>query len=238
MKKVLAAIFAIVLVIVAAGGYMGVIPGLASVFGADKPRDFGIRYTAEDSAAAQRKSGVKLAALPEGTAAGESFRLSGKRDADITMNQTELTAHVNNRPWRYYPFENVQIRINPDGSAEASGVLNADRVLSYAAALGFRTDDVKKAMADYHIPVVTMPFYVKARGGVTDNRVSLSIASATAGRLPIPGSVLSGNTGRIAGVLEGVIDHLPGVSVSSLTFTDGKMHFAGTLPETESVVMK
>lgn len=90
---------------------LGLVPGLSSLVGAG-PRDLGIKINVEDSVRARTKVGTEIISLPKNTDPKDDFVLEGKRDADLTMDSHELTAHSNNRPWKNYPVKNLQIKIS------------------------------------------------------------------------------------------------------------------------------
>lgn len=237
--KILLGILALIIALgVAAGGYIGVIPGVASLFGSDKPRDLGISVTKEESVAAQTKTGVTLQALPANTPLSQSIVLSGSKAQRYTMTSSEISALANNRPWKYYPLEQVQIRINADGTVETSGILNVDLMMSYVQAIGYTTAEVEKALETYKLPVKKLPFYIKASGEVKNNNVTGTILSASAGRIPIPAAIISESTPQIIALIEDNIAKSPGFSISSLTFGNGTMQFDGTVPEIEATVNK
>ena len=220
------------------GGYFGVIPGIASVFGADKPRDLGITVTKEESVQAQSKTGVAVVALPANAPLTQSIVLTGKKPQVYTMTSKEISALANNRTWKYYPLEQVQIRINDDGTVESSGVLNVDLMMNYVQAIGYSSADVEKALATYKLPLKKLPFYLKTTGEVKDGKVTGSILAAEAGRIPIPESLISDSTPQIISILEEGIAKSPGFSIKSLKFENGNLLFDGTVPEQEATVNK
>ena len=238
MKIFLGFLLLLVVTLVGVGGYLGFIPGVSSVFGSDKPRDLGVKVTLEDSKKAQEMTGVIMAELPSNTPISQSIKLEGKKEVKVTFDDVSGSAIMNNRPWKYYPFYNVQVKIHPDGTIESSGMINMDKALQYMESLGFATADVKKAMSDYKIPFMNMPYYIKGKGEVVNNKVTLNVDSVQAGRLSIPSSIVSQNQGRAAEVVESAINRLSGFYARSLKVENGKVVFDGTMPEKESVVIK
>ena len=73
-------------------GYIGMIPGLASILGSDKPRDLGIQYTQADLDSAQSK--LKQTTIEIGTASLENFNTSDSVSVETTINSKEYSAHV------------------------------------------------------------------------------------------------------------------------------------------------
>ncbi len=236
MKIVLGFVGLIAILLVGICGYLGFIPGIATVLGADKPRDLGISVTKEDSIQAQNKTGVALVALPADTPLTQSIILTGKKVQTYVMDSKELTALANNRPWKYYPLEQVQIRINDDGTVETSGVLNVDSMMKYVQAIGYSTSDVEKALESYKLPLKKLPFYVKTSGEVKHGKVTGSILAAEVGRIPLPSSIISESTPKVITLIEEGISKSPGFTVNSLKFENGTLLFDGTVPEQEATV--
>jgi hypothetical protein len=236
--KFLFGLILIAAVFVIGAGMTGFVPGLSSILGADKPKDLGITYSADMPKTIQNKTGPEIssASLPDSGSPQGSLVFTGSKPIAYSISSAELTALMNFHFWKYYPLTRVQVKINPDGMVESSGIINMQQVLSAIESYGFKTDDVRNAMSDYHIPVLTMPFYVKFKGGVDNGNITLAIESAEAGKVPIPNSVISTNTGRVISALETLAAKPAGFTVKKLSFDGGKMTFDGTVPEKESAV--
>jgi hypothetical protein len=188
--------------------------------------------TKETSMAAWKKAGIdNVISLPVGTAPSASFRWEGAKPASYTMTAEEVTALVNNRPWKYWPFSSVQVKIGSDGTIEASGMVDTGKVLGYTEALGFQTADVRKVMADYRIPEKSVPAYVKGKASITDNKLTMSVDAAEIGRVSVPGSVIANNTGRVVSVIESAMARQPELKIKSMTFSGGEAKYDGTVPE-------
>jgi hypothetical protein len=216
--------------------YLGFVPGLSTALGFNKAKDLGITITAADSTAAQSKTGVEILAMPAGTAVVNSIKYEGSKNATYEMNSTELTGLSNNRKWKYYPLENVQVRVNDDGTVESTGVIKLDSAFNYVRALGYSQEDIDKAMNEMKIPRMNLPFYVKFGGNVKDNVVNLSVDSLVISNVPVPASYITEHTSDAAKIVEDLIAKSNGFSIKSLSFSDGRMYFDGTVPEKEYVV--
>ena len=238
MKAFIGFLLVLIIVVVGLGGYLGFIPGVSTIFGSDKPRDLGVKVTLEDSKKAQEMTGVILAELPSDTPVSQSIKFEGKKDVKVSFDNVSGSAIMNNRPWKYYPFYDVQVKIHPDGTIESSGMINMDKVFQYTESLGFATADVEKAMNDYKIPKMNLPYYIKGKGEVINNKVTLDVETVQAGRLSIPSSIISENQHRAIDVVETAINRLDGFYAKSLKVEDGKVVFDGTMAEKELVVTK
>jgi len=237
MKKFLIGLLIVLAIIVLAVlTLLGLVPGLSPLLGAGQ-KDLGIKITKEDSVAAINKVGIEIISLLKETDPKDDYRLEGKKDVDITMDSKEVTAHSNNRPWKNLPAKNIQVRINSDGSAEASGILIVSKALPYAMALGYSEEQIKEAMAKYKIPSVEVPFYIKATGGVTNNNVTANASSIKIGAVSIPSGIVSQANNEAESFLEDLIQkHSASVNIENVSLSDGKVNLKGQLPEKEYVI--
>lgn len=192
-----------------------------------RPKDLGIRITKEDSQRAFEKTGTEFVSL-KNTNTVKDFTLEGKKDLTITMNSKELTAHSNNRPWKYYPLKNVQIKIHPDGTIESSAVLIISRAMPYAIGLGYSETQIRNAMQKYNIPPFEVPFYLKGKGSVTDDKTSVNAEVVKVGFVTIPGNIVVQANSEAESVLDDIIQkHSEGFHAESVTFQNGEMNFKG-----------
>jgi hypothetical protein len=260
LKVFLGIIGTIIIIIVLFLGYLGFIPGVSAIFGSNKPRDLGVKYTAADLASARAKSQIEYEVLPANTPLEQSLIRTGSRPIDATFTSAEITSLMNDRPFKYWPYKNVQMKFNADGSAEVSGQLIKDRLPGYCASIG-----VSKTVADKvikYLPANTI-FYVKGKASLSDNKVSLLDPSKVEiGRLSIPintilsfdtnmtnsayaadssgiESELSSVSGKKAKIIAYINEHLAGIQgffAKSAFFTDNELHFNGNLNEKEATV--
>jgi hypothetical protein len=236
MKFLLGIIFTLIFVALIILSILGLVPGLSNLIGAG-PKDLGIRITVEDSKAAMAKDGTEIVALPKNTDPKKDFILEGKRDVTLTFDSKELTAHSNNRPWINYPVKNVQIKIYPDGTIESSAILIISKALPYAMGLGYSESQIKDAMQKYKIPPFEVPIYIKGKGSVTNDRVSVNAQNVQIGIIPIPNNIVAQANTEAESVLNDIIQkHSSAFHAESVTFSDGKMNFVGQLPQKEYVI--
>jgi len=239
-------------------GYLGYIPGLSTLLGANKPRDLGVKYTDSDKASARAKSQLIYGVLPENTPPEMSIRRSGSRKISTTFNSAEMTSLMNNRPWKYWPIEKVQLRINDDGSAELSGVVINEKLKGYAAAIGVPAK--ASELITKFLPK-NPAFYVKAKTSLTENKVSeFDVQSVYLGKVPLPVNTLlakfapefiksvfaedfiselskyEGKKEAIINFINERLSRIPGFYAKKAYFKDGKLNYDGTLSEKEEMV--
>lgn len=165
-------------------GYMGYIPAIANLLGTNKPRDLGIRFTKQDRTDAHTKSGIQYGTLPASTSDALSIQRFGKHNVDTSWSSSQASALMNDRPWKYWPYKDVQVKFNTDGSAEVSGGLNKAVVPGYAATIG-----VPKAAVEFAMKLLppSPVFYLKMKASLKDNQVEVfEPQDFQLNRLPLP----------------------------------------------------
>lgn len=252
MKKGWIVFISIIVVIVLVLGWFGLIPGLSTLFGANKPKDLGVKYSEVDFNRAHAASGVSYETISD-TPVSSSISFSGSHEANLSLNSAEMTALMNDRPWKYWPIKDVQLRINPDGTAEMSGVFNEKKLEGYAAAIG-----TPQAVIDrLNLLPAEAAFYLKGTAALSNNQVSkFDITSAKMNRISIPTSLLlsmnlliadyayaddvtdelskySGKKAAIVDFINSKLSWVSGFFAKSAQFKDGKLEFSGTLPDQE-----
>lgn len=252
-KKVgLGILIVIILVPVIFFALAGYIPGLSALFGATKPRDLGVKYTEEDKNSAITKSGATYDTLDASTSDDMSIQFSGSHETATSWNSAEMTALLNDRPWKYWPISDVQLKINPDNTVEMSGVVNAEKLRGYGAGIG-----VPQAVIDrVSLLPASAAFYLKGSGSLSENQVaSFDITSAQLGRLSIPTGVLlsyqrvidhayaedvvselnkySGKKGAIVDFINEKLGWVSGFFAKKAIFSDENLEFEGSIPDKE-----
>ncbi|MEK7611413.1 MAG: hypothetical protein AAB486_03535 [Patescibacteria group bacterium] len=258
MKKFLLILLVLIVVIpLLFFSFLGVIPGTASLFGADRPRDLGTKYTAADLNSVRTKSQIQYQVLPDTGSFSKTRAFSGAREVKADFTAAEITASLNNQPWGDWPYRDLQVKFNADGSGEVSGVLLKEKLAGYAAAIGIPPVVVNLAVKV--LPAKTA-FYVKMKASLADNKVAVfEPQSLSVGRVPLPLPLLlslgqpslvtkasAQNFGEITGPLS-KIENKKGLIIDyinqrlssafgsfyarSAAFGDNKLMFDGTLTE-------
>ncbi len=237
MKKVVIfGCLGIVLIILTAVGLVGYKISRA-VSGALKPRDLGLRATMEQANQVQEKTTVSVLSLPSDTNVTASIRFEGSHPKTYELNSSELTAlALSHGRYKYFPFSSVQIRVNSDNTVEISCVADTMKAFSYATAIGFAAKDLEKVMSDYKIPRSSIPIYVKGSGSVADGKVTLNLSAGEVAGIPVPMNIVNEKKSEIIGVLEDGLRNTQGLVMKSLTFSDGKVHFDGNVPDKKYIV--
>lgn len=254
-KVILLVLIVIILGIVSMLGSLGFIPGLAGLMGANKPKNLGVVVSTTDLDSARSKTKLIYGILPDSTPIEQSIQRIGQQKATFSLTSAEVTALLNNRPWKYWPVKNVQLKINDDGSAELSCVVVKEKLRGFAIANGIPADAVDMGLK--FIPA-DPAVYVKATTALTDNRVSqFDIQAVSLGRFSLPvdkllawtrtrfiptayasGSIsylynYQGKKDLIINFINERLSKIQGFFAKSANFKDGKLNFDGTLSEKE-----
>jgi hypothetical protein len=187
MKFFFFLILLIILIPVVFLGFLGLMPGLSTLMGTDKPRDLGITYTQENLKSVRAKSQIEYKTLPDSAIPSQTRQFSGKREVSTEFTSAEITATMNNQPWKLWPYKNVQVEFNADGSAEVSGILLKDKISAYATVIGAPQQAIDFAMK--YLPANPV-FYVKMTATLTDNKIGVfEPQTFEIGRIPLPVSM-------------------------------------------------
>lgn len=227
----------------------GFVPGISNLVGASSPRDLGVDYTGADKANARLKSQLQYGTLPASTPIEQSIQRRGSHDISADFSSAELTALLNGRPYKYWPIENAQLRINTDDSVEMSGRLLSNKFESYVLSEGVPAvlaQNVSKL-------IVNDPaFYIKGRLMIRDNKlVQLSVSRLEIGKLRIPIFVAkrwnSNSTAKVQfaetetdrstlGLVNEMLGKNEGLNIREAGFSNERFYFEGSLSAIELTV--
>lgn len=236
MKNLIGFLITFSLLIILGLGYLGFIPYLSSYIG-PKPKDLGIRFSQKAYDDGYKKSGVKRDAISQPATVKNSLVLIDSHQVKDNFTSEEVTAASQQRKWINWPFQQVQIRFNQDGTGEASGTIKISKIFNYLATLGVSSSDVEKAVEKFKIPKIDLTFYIKISGSVTDNKVNCNISRLELGRIPIPMNYITKYTPAVNWFLENnLIRNRPGYELSSLSIKNSQLYFNGKLPDIEATV--
>lgn len=232
VRSVLIAVIIVMGVATLALGYYGFVPGLSNVLGTAKPRDLRVDPTNDDLASAKAKTGITFSNLLAGLPPEQSIRFTGQKDIVADLTDEELTALLRGDSWRYNFIEKGQVRINADGTEELSGLLRLDRVNGYLLAHQASPEKFRPYLHALESFTHHPAFYVKLESSWQDGKLSMKIIRAEIGRYQLEDKVLAAHQEEWRAAIEHHVLSVPGVTIRSLTFGEGKMHFDGTFPAT------
>lgn len=222
---------------ISVAGYFGFVPILSQLMGADKPKDLGVVYSKKEYESFNNKVGNKIIETTENMEPAKSIEYSGKRDVNDNFSQEEISSRLNYGRWKYMPIGNVQTRINSDGTVEFSANVLMDRLPGFVAYEGmgkYTMADVTAGLDFIKMIKVNPPVYMKFNASITDNILQGSIQSLQVGKFNVPLEKLGIN--EVAhSVFKSIISKVPSFYAKSVTFSNGSMHYQGTIPESMKI---
>jgi len=226
-------IIVILVVLVGIGGYLGIVPGVSSLFGANKPQDLGVTYTSQDLSDAEAKTGSQIITLAPDLPPGQSISFSGQKNVNTVITQGEINAWMDNS-W-VYALLGCQLKINADGTAEFSGVLHTDHIKNFEAALGISSADMSVLNKYVRFIKGNPAIYIKGTGSVVNGQIYVDIQQMRIGRLNVPAAIIKRNNANLVTFMQNMIYHIPGFSILNASFSNGSIMFQGTMPDVTSV---
>ncbi|MCX6726461.1 MAG: hypothetical protein NTY75_01445 [Candidatus Shapirobacteria bacterium] len=198
------------------------------------PRDLGIKYTEADRVAAYTNNGVEGIAITPSQDNQSGIKYEGQKEIKTSFSSAEISALNNSVKWVNYPVSNIQIKINADGTGEASGVLNVRKILSWIS-FTHSIKEIEAKVDEYHIGF-NPPFYLKGSVSVINNKVTLIPQTIEVGRITIPQNLVNENIKPITGFVEDRLNAIPNLHIRSLNLDGGKVNLDATYPEKEFTV--
>lgn len=172
--------------------FAGIIIIAAVILGMSFPgllwtKDLGVKYTEADYQSAITKLEYIKDAIPTGSAESEYVYTYGKTSAINTeFTSSEITAFINTGRPSYYAVKNVQVRLNPDGTIDASGIVNVDYVLNEILGGKFSREQIAKEMPALGLLPGSVNLYINAGGSVLNNNAEVDLNKVEVQGIPIP----------------------------------------------------
>ncbi|WP_159435382.1 zinc ribbon domain-containing protein [Sporobacter termitidis] len=200
-----------------------------------KPDNLGVSSSraAYDSAIA--KLGIAEDDAPQSGAAGDyTVKYGAPHDVDTGLTSEELTAFFNeNRP-PYDAVKNAQVRVNGDGTLEASANLDTGYVFSEVLNGRYTKQDAQKELPMLGLIPDNVNIYFKVRAGVEDNKLTdLHIVAVQVMGVTIPPSVIDSADDFITETLDGYISRTcarAGAAIRHAGISSGTFNIRGSLP--------
>lgn len=204
-----------------------------------RPRTLGVSFTAQDLTSFKNKINVTYQSLPTDTPLGRALIASGSHPVDQSFSSEEISAAADNRSevYAYFPFHNIQIRVNNDGSVEGSATVNYKDAVNYLMSLGASSEDISKAAQKFKIPNADLPVYLKVSGEVENNVSRIDVLDAKIANIGVPQGLMDEYGPGLNELVEEVIkDRQPSYNIQKLEVVDGKVRFKGSSPDIEQAV--
>ncbi len=216
-------------------GWLGFVPGVSALLGADEPRQLGVQYTPADMQSFENKSGIRFeeaTATPAHPQTPETNHAFGSpQRVETTFTQEELSAAINGTALPWLPLKEVQVKLS-DRTIELSGLLSADRIpelARLAAGSGYSASDLARVVGYAEKLGPNVPVYIKASGAVEHAQLDLELRAISVGRFNVPPDAVA----RIApNGIHRPVKARDNFAVEQATPEEGSLSFTGILPST------
>lgn len=234
LKWVLITLGAVLLAGLLYAGWLGFVPGLSTVMGANKPVDLGVTYTEQDLQAFYDKTGQEVLDYADAPVSTDGYKtiFADPVAMDVQVTQEEITARINESGWVYMPLDNVQVRLGEGNSIEVSGNINTEALegfIPFIGGVGYSQEDIDTGLAWLKRMAGNPVVYINSVGSIKNNNLSLTIKEARVGRWTAPTAEA---TQILTTATENALRGTVGLEVESATFGDGYIDFVGTAPTT------
>lgn len=210
------------------------------------PKDLGVEYTKEDYDSAMEKTGMtiefegmtgeELEEFKE-TAGKESindynFEFSEYERKQFTLTAEESTALLNEIAPSFWWFDDLQVKVSPDGTMEGSSKADIRRL---------KEDLYADVAGDVPIPLPdTLNIYSKGKLSVTNNQINAEPEEFDLGPVGLPEKYLEPeNVEVMEDYFPRIYTVVPGLEIKSLSSNEnGEFVFDGVIPQKVSVTKK
>lgn len=156
----------------------------------------------------------------------------GGIEIEHTFTQEEINSWIAawENDWADLPFMNSEIRINPDGTVEATSSISVAAAESFARTLGYSDAEIAKAKEYLSVIPDPLPLYAKGTASIEQNSSSFDVQEFKVGSVTVPSSI----TALVGPLLENVVDRARllsnDTSINYARVTSEGVSFSGTVP--------
>lgn len=239
MKKfliTLTIIIAIVLLIIGGiAAYYGLIPGLSKTF--VNRVDLGIENNPQLSIDLREKTGVQFNIPEDQLPTDKEVAYEGVLNIEESLSSEQVTSILNtvNTQHSSIPFSNVQIRINEDGTSEASFNLNIETTINEAKKLGYSDEDIEKGKQYLGVLGDSVYIYTKLSFDISNDQLTVNPYAFRIQNFNIPESITKMVAEVGSNAIEDRLSQVPNLSIESLKQEGNRLNFKGTIPQSVSI---
>lgn len=161
----------------------------------------------------------------------------GGIDLDHTFTQQEINSWFSawEESWTGIPFKNLQVKLNSDGTVEASSLISIQEAESIGKTLGYSQEEIDKAKSYLEYIPDPLPLYAKGTISITQDDVQIDMSNFKVANFNVPSTITSG----VAWIVEDVIEKARNMSdettINSATVTSEGVKFIGRVPASVSI---
>ncbi len=207
------------------------VPGLL------RPNDLGIKSSAESYQSAVKKMNLTKDKAPTiGSATDYKVAYGKSQQVQTSLSSEEITSFLSeNRP-DYYALKNVQVRINPDNTVEASATLDTSYLFDVILGGQYNEEDAKRALPMLGLLPDHVNVYCMLDGSIQENKTKdLTLEKVSVMGIPVPNSIL-GSQDASAFVISTTNAYLKtttaksGANYDLLQVSNGELQLKGKIP--------
>lgn len=207
-------------------------------------KNLGIKYTKADYNSMMKKLALIKDVSPiTGSKDDYEYTYGDLVEIKEEFTSEELTAFFNeNRP-SYYAIKNLQVRVNKNGTLEATGNVNVDYVLDELLDGKYTRADISENLPTLGWLPNNVNLYIKVGGSVTNNTSNVNVSSLSVQGITIPDNMITSSETKST-LTNSVNDSLAkhkgktGTTFEKIEMENGKISLAGKIPSTINRIKK
>ncbi len=209
----------------AAGYFLGNVPVVSKLMGTNKAVDLGVKITIDSA-----NQGLKDMRMPTTSQELEALAKNPQsfRTIKTSLTQEEVSSLLALGEIPNFPLKLTQVKFNPDGTAESSGVLNTGELKTFLRNNGVSSDVIDK-VDDYVKVEGWVNYYAKGTFRIDNNKVALNMSSVQIGKISVPGDLVSNNSAAVGDyVSKSLVRN--GFNVRKMAVSGGKLEMDADRP--------
>jgi hypothetical protein len=201
-----------------AGYFLGNVPVASALLGTNKPKDLGVKITT-----ANVYAGLKDFRVPTTVKELEAIQKNPKSYTAVktSLTQDEISSLLALGDIPDFPLRATQIKLGANGSIQASGVLDIEKLQKCLRAMGASGDVMDRVMG-FVKTAKFINFYADGNLAITNNRLSGDIKSMKLGNIGVPDGLLQKNEASIRDFVSNSLSK-GGYNIRKLTISEGKV---------------
>jgi len=224
----------IVILLLIIGGiasYFGFIPAFSKTF--VKRVDLGVKNDPQLSLDLRKKSGVQFNILENELPTNKEVVYEGVLNIEETLTSQQVTSILNTVKTQHssIPFSNVQIRINNDGTGEASFDLDIETTVNEAKKLGYSDEDIEKGKKYLGVLGDSVYVYAKLSFDISNDELTVNPYAFRIQNFNVPSSIMKMVADTGSNAIEDRLAQVPNLYIESLRQVGEKLNFKGTIPQ-------
>lgn len=235
MKKFLLILFIILLILVGIAAYLGFVPGLSNTF--VRRVDLGIENDPQLDIDLMNKVGLQFNIPEEEFPTDKEIIYEGELEIEESLTSEQVTSILNSvrKEYASVPFSNVQIRINDDGTSEASFDLDIQTTINEAKKLGYTDKQIEQGKQYLGVLGDSVYIYTKLSFKIVDNELAVDPYVFRIQNFNVPADITKMVADVGSDAIEDRLSKVTNLDIKSLKQEGNKLHFSGTIPQSVNI---